>query len=106
MKTTICFSEFNDVRSKCAQTITLQQFIDKLRSDHFRQPVTEYRRLRALAGCEAQAQAIKNRMPCIVPAGICFGGHAVTDLQQPSGIVCIDLDHTARRTAEIRQLAE
>lgn len=100
----IRFSEFNDVRSKCAQTVTLPQFIDKLRSDRFRRAVEEYRRLKAVAGCEAQAQAVKNRMPCVVPAGICLGGHAVSDMKQHSGLVCIDLDHTGSRTAGIKEM--
>lgn len=98
------FSEFNNVRSKCALTILLPLFIEKLRGDRFKQAVEEYRRLRALTGHEAQAQAVKNRMPCVVPAGICFGGHAVSDMQQLSGLVCIDLDHTGSRTAEIKEL--
>lgn len=100
----IRFSEFNSVRSKCALTIQLSLFIEKLRSDRFKQAVEEYRRLRALPGHEAQAQVVKNRMPCVIPAGICFGGHAVSDMQQLSGLVCIDLDHTGSRTAEIKEL--
>ena len=102
----IRFSEFSSVRSKCAQTITLEQFVKKLRSEQFRPAVEEYRRLKSLPGnaAQAQAQVVKNRMPCVVPAGICFGGHAVSDLQQPSGLACIDLDHTGDRTADIKRL--
>lgn len=102
----IRFSEFSNVRSKCAQTITLEQFVERLRSERFRPAVEEYRRLKSLPGSAAQAQAqvVKNRMPCVVPAGICFGGHAVSDLRQHSRLACIDLDHTADRTASIKQL--
>lgn len=100
----IHFSEFSDVRSKCAQTITLSQFVSTLQSDRFRQTVEDYRRLRTLPGHEAEAQALKNRMPCIIPAAICMGGHAVTHLQQHSRLLCIDLDHCGTRTEEIKQL--
>ena len=100
----IHFSEFSDVRSKCAQTITLSQFVSTLQSDRFRQTVEDYRRLRTLPGHEAEAQALTNRMPCIIPAAICMGGHAVTHLQQHSRLLCIDLDHCGTRTEEIKQL--
>lgn len=101
------FSEFSNVRSKCAINTNLAEFYGKLTSDLYRQPVEAYRRLKATDSDEAiqQAQAIKSRMPCITPAATCFGGHAVSDLRQLSGLLCIDLDHTDQRTDEIRRLA-
>lgn len=101
--TEILFSEFPNVRSKCAHTITLQQFVDKLRSDTYQSQVLGYRQLCTEPGREAEAAAVKGNMPCIVPAGICSGGHAVVHFVQYSGIVCIDLDHTDSRTEEIMQ---
>ena len=58
-------------------------------------------RLAALPGHEAEAQAVKDRMPCIVPAGVCSGGHAVKNLVRHSGLLQIDMDHTGARTAEV-----
>ncbi len=98
-------SEFPGVRSKTSRTITIREFIDTVRSDRYRQRVLEYRRLKSLPGHEAEAQAIKEKMPCIVPAGVCPNGHAVKDLSAHSGLLCIDLDHTDRRTQEVFALA-
>lgn len=40
-------------------------------------------------------------MPCIIPAGICQGGHAASQLVQLSLITSVDLDDTNERTDEI-----
>ena len=98
-------SEFPGVRSKTSRTITIREFVDTVRSDRYRRQVLEYRRLKALPGHEAEAQAIKENMPCIVPAGVCLNGHAVKDLSVHSGLLCVDLDHTDRRTQEVFGLA-
>ena len=98
-------SEFPGVRSKTSRTITIREFVDTVRSDRYRQQVLEYRRLKALPGHEAEAQAIKENMPCIVPAGVCLNGHAVKDLSVHSGLLCVDLDHTNQRTLEVFGLA-
>lgn len=94
-------SEFTSVRTKTSHTITIREFVDTVRSDRYRHPVLEYRRLKALSGQEAPAQAVKEKMPCIVPAGVCVGGHAVKNLTAHSGLLCIDLDHTDARTHEV-----
>lgn len=98
-------SEFPGVRSKTSRTITIREFVDTVRSDRYRRQVLEYRRLKALPGHEAEAQAIKENMPCIVPAGVCLNGHAVKDLSVHSGLLCVDLDHTDRHTQEVFGLA-
>lgn len=98
-------SEFPGVRSKTSRTITIREFVDTVRSDRYRQQVLEYRRLKALPGHEAEAQAMKENMPCIVPAGVCLNGHAVKDLSVHSRLLCVDLDHTDRRTQEVFGLA-
>lgn len=64
-------SEFGSVRSKQSQTISLQEYVNKVRSNTFKAQVEEYRRLAALPGHEAEAQRVKDGMPCIVPAGVC-----------------------------------
>ncbi len=99
-------SEFPSVRSKAPHTISIHDFIDTVRSDRFRQVVQDYRRLKALPGHEAEAQKLKDSMPCIIPAGVCSNGHAVKDLQQHSELLCIDLDHSNGRTREIFLLSQ
>ena len=94
-------SEFGSVRSKQSQTISLQEYVNKVRSNTFKAQVEEYRRLAALPGHEAEAQRVKDGMPCIVPAGVCSGGHAVKNLVKHSGLLQIDMDHTLLRTAEV-----
>lgn len=102
----IRFSRFHSVRGKNAQTITLVEFYTTVCRDDFKQRVQAYRLLISQRGKEAEAQAIKNAMPCITPSAICEGGHAVADRRELSGILCIDLDHTDARTEEIKKLAE
>ena len=97
-------SEFGSVRSKQSQTISLQEYVNKVRSDTFKAQVEEYRRLADQPGHEAEAQAVKDRMPCIVPAGVCSGGHAVKNLVKHSGLLQIDMDHTLLRTTEVCRL--
>ena len=99
------FSRFSSVRSKCAMDTTLAQLVADLRGDTYRQRVEEYRRLMAQPGHEAEAKRIKDNLPCVVPAAVCFGGHAVSDRRTFSGLVCVDLDHTGLRTDEICRLA-
>lgn len=100
-KTSEAISEFPSVRSKQARTISIKQYLEIISSERYRLRVEKYRQLKALPGHEAEAQAIKDAMPCIVPAGICNGGHAVKNLVEISGMLCIDLDHTGNRTQEI-----
>ena len=97
-------SEFGSVRSKQSQTISLQEYVNKVRSNTFKAQVEEYRRLAALPGHEAEAQRVKDGMPCIVPAGVCSGGHAVKNLVKHSGLLQIDMDHTLLRTTEVCRL--
>ena len=99
------FSRFSSVRSKCAMDTTLAQFVADLRGDTYRQRVEEYRRLLTQPGHEAEAKRIKENLPCVTPAAVCFGGHAVSDRRAFSGLVCIDLDHTDLRTDDICHLA-
>ena len=95
------FSEFGSVRSKTSRTISLQDYVDKVRSNIFKAKVEEYLRLASQPGQEAGAQAVKDSMPCIVPAGVCLGGHAVKNLVRHSGLLQVDIDHTCLRTAEV-----
>lgn len=99
-------SEFSTVRSKTSREISISLYFENVRSERYRPRVENYRRLKLLPGHEAEAQAVKDSMPCIVPAGVCQGGHAVKNLTRHSGLLCIDLDHTDHRTQEIFLLTQ
>lgn len=94
------------MRSKTSREISIKQYFELVRSDSYRPRVEAYRRLKHQPGHEAEAQALKDSMPCIVPAGVCQGGHAVKNLTRHSGLLCIDLDHTDLRTPEIFRLTQ
>ncbi|MBE6287977.1 MAG: DUF3987 domain-containing protein [Mediterranea massiliensis] len=98
-------SEFKSVRDKTHRIISIQQFLDLIRSERFKEKVERYRRLKSQGDCAGEADAIKADMPCIIPTGVCRGSHAVKDFEQPSGLLCIDLDHTDGRTSEVLRLA-
>ena len=97
----ILVSEFSSVKSKSPRIISIEQFVANLTGDKHRAHVQEYRRLAATPGMEGKAKEKKERTPCIVPAGVCQGGHRMSDLVRHSGLLCIDLDHTDGRTDEI-----
>ena len=84
-----------------SQTISIKQYLDKVRSDEFKDKVLSHRLLRQPPGHDAEAQAIKSKINCIIPAGICLGGHAACHLVQLSLITSVDLDDTNERTDEI-----
>ena len=85
-------SEFPTVRSKTSRTLSFQEYFNLVSGDRYKEVVLKYRLLKSQPGHEAEAQALKNSLPCIVPAGVCQGGHAVKNLKQHSGILCIDVD--------------
>ncbi|MBQ8673270.1 MAG: DUF3987 domain-containing protein [Bacteroides sp.] len=99
------FSEFSNVRSKASRTVTGREVVERLSGSAYREAVERHRRLRAQEGCEAQAQAVKNNMPCVVPAGVCLGGHAVRNLVNPAPVVCIDLDDCGGQMAVLKERA-
>lgn len=93
-------SLFATVRSKQPQTIALAEFVTFVRGERWMRCSLEYRRLRAL-GNEHAAALIKNGMEAITPGGTFEGGHRATQLRTLSRALCLDLDHTNERTAEI-----
>ncbi len=97
----MCVSEFPNVRSKISKEITLEEFFRKVKGESFKRYIEQYRLLRATPGREAEAQRMKDSLPCIVPSGVCRGGHAVKNLVSLSETLCIDLDYTNERTKEV-----
>lgn len=67
-------SEFPGVRSKKSREITSKEYVDTVRSDRYREAVQRYRELKSQPGREAEAQKVKDGMPCIIPAGVCRDG--------------------------------
>lgn len=99
-ETRIEISLFDTVRSKQPQTISLAQFVDFVRGERWMQRSLEYRRLREEGEVKAAA-AIKNGTEAITPSGTFEGGHQAAQLRTLSQVLCLDLDHTNERTAEI-----
>lgn len=94
-------SEFDSVRTKKSRIITIKEYVYSVRSDIYKKQVEEYTRLKSQNGHEAEAQKVKDSMPCIVSAGVCQGGHAVKNLTEHSSLMQIDMDRTCARTQEI-----
>lgn len=97
-------SEFDSVRTKKSRIITIKEYVYSVRSDIYKTQVEEYIRLKSQSGHEAEAQKVKDSMPCIVAAGVCQGGHAVKNLVEHSSLMQIDMDRTKARTQEILKL--
>lgn len=97
-------SEFDSVRTKKSRIITIKEYVYSVRSDIYKKQVEDYIRLKSQDGHEAEAQKVKDSMPCIVAAGVCQGGHAVKNLVEHSSLMQIDMDHTYARTQEILNL--
>lgn len=95
-------SYYANVKSKQNQVITLAQFVTAIRSDRWRQQVEDCRRLKA-EGKLKEAESIKSKMPGIIIAGVCEGGHSKKNVRSLSGHLMIDIDGYG---GDIRQLLE
>ena len=84
-------SYYANVKSKQNQVIMLAQFVTAIRSDRWKQPVEEYRRLKA-GGRLKEAERIKSQLPGLVSAGVCEGGHSKKNVRSLSGYLMIDID--------------
>lgn len=84
-------SYYANVKSKQNQVITLAQFVTAIRSDRWRQSVEGCRRFKA-EGKLKEAERIKAKMPGIIIAGVCEGGHSKENVRTLSGYLMIDID--------------
>jgi len=84
-------SYYENVKSKQNQTVTLAQFVTAIRSGRWKQEVEDFRRFKA-EGKHQEAEAIKSRMPGIVSAGVCEGGHSKKNVRTLSGYMMVDID--------------
>ena len=87
-------SYYANVKSKQNQVITLAQFVTAIRSDRWRQSVESCRRLKA-EGKLKESERIKAKMPAIIIAGVCEGGHSKENVRTLSGYLMIDIDKYA-----------
>ena len=87
-----CCSYYENLKSKQNRVVTLAQFVTAIASERWRIPVEEYRRCKA-EGRLKEAEAIKARMPALVVAGVCEGGHKKANVRTLSGCLMIDIDH-------------
>lgn len=93
-------SYYVNVKSKQNQVITLAQFVNAIRQGRWKKDVEDYRRCKAEKRLK-EAEAIKARMPGVVSAGVCEGGHSKKNVRILSGYMMIDIDNYE---GDIRQL--
>ena len=93
--------EFQNVRSRNPRPIRFGEFMERVCSPAYKEHVQNFRQLAADEATRAEAQRVKGDTPCVVITGNCREGHKVEHLVSFSGLLCIDLDHTDGRTAEI-----
>ena len=85
-------SYYETVKSKQNIVMTLAEFVTAIRSDRWRQPVENYRKLMQ-EDKKSEAKSIKDRMPGLVVAGVCEGGHSKANFRSFSGCMMVDIDH-------------
>lgn len=85
-------SYYETVKSKQNIVMTLAEFVTAIRSDRWRQPVENYRKLMQ-EDKKGEAKSIKDRMPGLVVAGVCEGGHSKANFRSFSGCMMVDIDH-------------
>lgn len=74
------------------EVITLQMFVSTILSARWKERVEEFRQL-IKRGDKRAAENVKGKMPCLVVAGVCEGGHAKVNFRTFSGYLMIDIDH-------------
>jgi len=85
-------SYYENVKSKQNVVVKLEDFVRAIRSDRWKQRVEEFRQKEA-AGDKGGANAIKNKMPGLIVAGVCEGSHSKVSFRCFSGYLMIDIDH-------------
>lgn len=74
------------------EVITLEQFVNAIRSDRWKDKVQQFRELME-RGDKKGARFIKDLLPCLVVAGVCSGGHSKANFRMFSGYLMVDVDH-------------
>jgi len=93
-------SYFYGIKSKNPVNITLESFINSIRDGQWKVQTDNYRLMKE-KGHEKEATRVKATMPAITVACTCKGGHQEKNIEELTGLIPIDLDHTGERTEEI-----
>ncbi|WP_321332296.1 DUF3987 domain-containing protein [uncultured Bacteroides sp.] len=96
-------SFFTHVWSKKSTLVGLEEFVTEIRGNRWTVFTDTYRRW-VSEGKLKDATDMKRNMPAVVPGGTCRGGHAASQMQELSGLMVLDYDHTDGRTQEIIDL--
>ena len=84
-------SYYANVKSMQNQVITLAQFVTAIRSERWKAQVEAFRRCKA-EGKLKEAETIKGKLPGVVSAGVCEGGHSKKNVRSLSGFMMMDID--------------
>ena len=98
-------SYYEYVKRKRNQKITVAQFINAIRSNRWKAKVEKFRRLKA-EGLLKEAEAIKSKMPAVIIAAVCEGGHSKEDVRTLSGYLMLDIDHYPGDIHELKKLLQ
>ena len=98
-------SYYENVKRIRNQKITVAQFINAIRSNRWKAKVEKFRRLKA-EGLLKEAEAIKSKMPAVIIAAVCEGGHSKEDVRTLSGYLMLDIDHYPGDIHELKKLLQ
>lgn len=100
------FSYFNNLWSKDSITISLSDLHQRTVSPLWKPKTESYRKLKSNPKRDNEAKMTKDSMPVVIAEGTVrpHSTHAAANLSLMSGLAMYDLDHTDRRTAEIKEL--
>lgn len=100
------FSYFNNLWSKDSITISLSDLHQRTVSPLWKPKTESYRKLKSNPKRDNEAKMTKDSMPVVIAEGTVRprSTHAAANLSLMSGLAMYDLDHTDRRTAEIKEL--
>ena len=87
------------------EVITLEQFVNAIRSDRWKDKVMQFRKLKE-RGDKKGARFIKDLLPCLIVAGVCSGGHSKENFRTFSGYLMVDVDHYPGDIRTLLQMLE
>ena len=87
------------------EVITLEQFVNAIRSHRWKDKVQQFRELME-RGDKKGARFIKDLLPCLIVAGVCSGGHSKENFRTFSGYLMVDVDHYPGDVRALLQMLE
>ncbi len=85
-------SIFKNVMDKAPVETTIEEIIQRIRSEEWKTTIEECRRLKA-EGKTKEADLLKRRLPAFATSGVFEGGHAKVQLKTYNGMLFQDFDH-------------